>query len=276
MFSAKAIFVKLLYGYGLSAAQALFLRAIFSLPVYIFLAVKFSTNEKIKPKDYLWILLFGFIGYYLASLFDFLGLEFLSASMERIILFIYPTLVLLLSALFLKNKIQRLQIIAVIITYLGVVLAFSGELSQKQDSNTYMGGVYILLSALTYAGYLVGSQWLIPKFGVGTFTSYAMIVSCICILGHYYLVDGTPFWVFPRAVYYYGIAIAVFSTIIPSYLVSSAIQKLGASDFAILAGLGPVSTVVLAHIFLNETLNWQQTLGSVVVIIGVTIIGLKK
>ena len=167
LFSAKAVMVKLGYQFQVSSLHFLLFRMLFAAPIYILIALYYKPKhpKKIKRKDFIWVAFFGFIGYYLASLFDFIGLQYISAGLERIILFIYPTLVVLISWLLLKEKLRRKQGLAILITYVGVVITFWGEI-QFGSSKTILGGFLIILSALTYASYLVGSGWLIPKFGV--------------------------------------------------------------------------------------------------------------
>ncbi len=277
LFSTKAILVKLAYQYDVKTLELLLFRMLFSLPFYVsILLLTRKTNSPTAAKsDFLWIVLFGFLGYYLASYFDFLGLNYIKAGLERIILFIYPTFVVLLGFIFFKQRITKPQTIAIIITYFGVLITFWSELdiSGKQ---TLWGGFLVVLSALTYASYLVGSGWLIPKYGVLRFTCYAMIVSTICVVLHYSFNGDWNLWNFPFQVYLYGVLMAIISTLIPSFLVSESIKQLGAANFSILGSLGPVSTILLAYIFLDEQLTYLQLLGMLVVIFGVTYLSLKR
>ncbi|RBW56686.1 EamA/RhaT family transporter [Tenacibaculum sp. E3R01] len=279
MFSSKAVMVKMAYQYNVSSIHLLLFRMLFSLPFYIIILLLDNRKREVKVilknKDYLWLFFFGFIGYYLASYFDFLGLQYIEASLERIILFVYPTLVLLINRLFFKEKVTKHQVWAILLTYIGVVLAF-GSGSQVFDYTILLGGVLVFLSALTYASYLVGSGWLIPRFGVKTFTSYAMIVSTICVVIHYLLVDRTSIFIYPKEVYYLGFLMAIIATLIPSFLVSYAIQKIGASNFSILGSIGPFSTIVLAIIFLNESMSFWQFIGAIIVVVGVRIVVKKN
>ena len=270
--------VKLAYSYEVDAISILLLRMLFSFPFYIVIAYLYrnqNTIDKPNSKDYLWLVFFGFVGYYLASYFDFVGLTFIKASLERVILFLYPTIVILLNKFFLKQLLTRIQTIAIGLTYLGIVIAFSDEVSIS-GSETYLGGFFILLSAITYAFYLVGSGWLIPKFGVMKFTAYAMIVSCICVFIHYSITSETSLFDFSMEVYVLGFLIAVFATVIPSFLVSASIKMISSSNFAIVAGIGPISTIILAAIFLNERLTLLQLFGALIVIIGILFVSLKK
>lgn len=215
------------------------------------------------------------VGYYLASYFDFVGLTYIKASLERIILFICPTVVILLNRLFLKQPITKIQALAIFLSYLGIVIAFSDEVDIS-GNNTYLGGFFVLLSAITYASYLVGSGWLIPKFGVVKFTAYAMLVSCFCVFVHFSFIGNTALFSLPWQVYGYGFLIAVFATVIPSFLVSASIKMISSSNFAIVAGIGPISTIILASLFLGETLTLLQFLGAILVIIGIVVTSLKK
>ncbi|MBO0340880.1 MAG: DMT family transporter [Bacteroidota bacterium] len=277
MFSSKAVMVKLAYRYDVDTLDLLLFRMLFSLPFYIFILFlirKKSANTKIVGKDYAWLLLFGFVGYYLASYFDFLGLNYIKAGLERIILFVYPTIVVFLSWLIFRQKISKVQFIAILVTYVGVLITFWDEL-EVSGNEVLLGGFLVLLSAITYASYLVGSGWLIPKFGVLRFTCYAMIVSTICIVMHYLVSGHWGFMDYPWPVYAYGFAMAIFATFIPSFLVSAAIERLGASNFSILGSLGPISTILLAYVFLDEKLTYWQLVGMSVVIFGVTYLSIQ-
>ncbi|MCF8714791.1 DMT family transporter [Joostella atrarenae] len=276
LFSAKAVMVKLAYQYNVSPVNLLMFRMLFALPFYI-LVLLFTKKSTVKhtKKDYLWLVFFGFIGYYLASYFDFLGLQYIKASLERIILFIYPTIVLILSRIFLKRPITKIQLIAILISYLGILVAFWDEVA-LDGTEFLMGAGFIFLSALTYASYLTGSDWLIPKFGVVRFTSYAIIISCLSVVIHYALTEHTSLLGYHQNVYWLAILMAIFSTVIPSYLVSYCIKEIGASNFAIIAGLGPISTIILASIFLGESLTLLQFGGTILVIVGIVLVSLNK
>jgi len=276
LFSTKAILVKLAYRYEVDTLELLLFRMLFSVPFYLIILLSIQRKEKHVPtkKDGLWIILFGFLGYYMASYFDFLGLNYIKAGLERIILFIYPTIVVLLGYVFFKDRISRQQGIAICITYFGVLITFWGELDFS-GNKTLWGGFLVFLSAITYASYLVGSGWLIPKYGVLRFTCYAMIVSTCCVLVHYSFNGDWNLACFPMPVYVYGLLMAIISTLIPSFLVSASIKRLGASSFSILGSLGPVSTIILAYVFLGEQLTYLQLLGMLVVIAGVTYLSLK-
>ncbi|MCU4177622.1 DMT family transporter [Carboxylicivirga sp. N1Y90] len=281
MFSAKAVMVKMAYAYNVDSVTLLLLRMSMALPIYIVIASIESSKKnrsKLKSKDYYSLIALGILGYYLASYLDFEGLKHLSAGMERLILFIYPTLVVIISALFLKQRINKYQIRAIIITYLGVFIAFY-KYSSLSDSSTNipLGALLIFGSALSYAIYLVGSGDLIPRIGSVRFTAYAMIVSCTAVILHYIIMgNGSDVFNQVPQVYALGAAMAIISTVIPSFLLSEAIKRIGAANVAIIGSLGPISTIVLAVIFLGEVITIYQAIGTFIVILGVLLIMLKK
>lgn len=277
LFSAKAVMVKLGYRFDVDAVTLLLLRMLFALPVYLFIAYREtkSSSYQLSKKQILQVVALGFIGYYLASYFDFYGLQFISASLERLILFVYPTLVILISVFVLKRKVTKVQVYAILITYIGIFVAFADDLSFARDQ-LWIGVGSIFLSALTYAAYLVGSGELIPKVGAVRFTAYAMTVSCIMVIIHYLLTNTNEVLQQPWQVYMLGFAMAIISTVIPSFLISEAIKRLGASNFAIFGSLGPISTILLAIAILGERLDIYQIVGTVIVIFGVSIINVKK
>ncbi|WP_405246322.1 DMT family transporter [Cellulophaga sp. Asnod2-G02] len=277
LFSAKAVIVKLAYQYKIDYLTLLLFRMVFSFPFYLVIALwkKPAQPEIIKRIDWFWLFFFGFIGYYLASLFDFMGLQYIKAGLERIILFVYPTIVVLISWLVFKKKLNRNQLIALLITYAGVIVAFWDEIGLKGE-DAILGGFLILLSAISYASYLVGSGWLIPKFGALQFTSYAMIVSTIIVALHFSIEGNYALFKYPKEVYYLGLLMAVFCTLIPSFLVSAAIERLGASTFSMFGSLGPVATILLAFVFLDERVTFLQAIGMCIVLFGVTLVAVQK
>lgn len=277
MFSSKAVMVKMAYNYSIDAVSLLMLRLMFSLPVYIIillLSIKKLRQKALPVKDYLTIVFFGFLGYYLASYLDFVGLKYVSASLERLILFIYPTLVLILSAIFLGKRATLAQKIAVLVTYAGVGMAFIK--TNMESENLILGAVLIFFCALSYAAYLVGCGKLIPKFGAAQFTSIAMIVSTLSALVHYLVENGANFTEYPAEVFVLSLAMAVISTLIPSFLLAEAIRRIGSTNVAIVGSFGPISTIILAMIFIGEIITLYQIIGTFVVVVGIMIIGIKK
>lgn len=280
LFSTKAVFVKLAYQYDVDALSLLLFRMLFSLPIFLTIAIYISTKKdtyKLKLKDYVQVALLGILGFYLASLFDFIGLQYISASLERLILFIYPTLVVLIGVFFFREKLTGPQIIALILTYIGILIVFAGNVEVGEKDKLYLGAILVLGSAIFYAIYLVGSGRLLPKMGSWLFTSYALTVSSSAVIIHYLIYNqGIANLDFPYQVYIYAGLMASISTVIPTFLVSEGIRLIGASNASIVGSIGPVSTITLAYIFLGERLTTVQILGGVLVLGGVLFISLQQ
>lgn len=279
-FSSKAVMVKLAYKYHVDAVSLLALRMVFSLPFFLLIGV-FTRRKNTPPvaitrHDYVLLIIYGLLGYYLASLFDFLGLQYISAGLERLILFIYPALVVVFSYIFLGKKINRNQYLALGLTYAGVLLVLLGDVDVASQRNLVKGGLLIFASAVAYALYLMGSGVLIPKFGSVRFNSYAMSVATVGVLAHYLFKQGRPIFYFEPVVYGYGALMAVVATVIPSYLMAEGIRLVGAGNTAIIGSIGPISTILLAYIFLHETVSGGQLVGTAVVLGGILLITLKK
>lgn len=275
-FSGKAVLVKIGYSYGASVMSLLNLRMLFALPFFIIMAYmsEKNTSERVSSKDWLSVIFLGVIGYYLASYFDFEGLRYISAGMERIILFTYPTMVVVLSAIFFNLKIQKKQLIALLITYIGIIIAFYGE-GEVIGKKTMSGAMLIFASAFTYAMYLVGSGQLIPKIGARRFTAYGMIVSTFAVLIHSSFTNNIQLVTDPK-ILILGFCMAVFCTVIPSVLLAEGIKRIGSSPASIVASVGPVSTIILAAMFLGESITLIQVLGTVLVISGVLLVSKKE
>jgi len=278
LFSAKAVTVKLCYQYGVDPVSLLVLRMVFSLPFYIIILLYYNKkypSKEIQKKEWYLIIFLGIVGYYGASYFDFSGLKYITASLERLILFIYPTIVVIISSILFKRKINGNQIIALILTYAGILFAVLHDLHQDQH-NVLIGGLLIFLSAVTYAMYLIGTEKLIPLIGTVRFTSYAMIVSTIAVIIHYLLSQDLEVFHLRKEVYYLAIFMAVFSTVIPSFLISEGIRMVGSGTASIIGSIGPVSTIILAYIFLGEDISIYQIIGTLLVLAGVLIVSRKK
>ncbi len=281
-FSTKAIFVKLAYrDTQVDAISLLVLRMIFSLPFFLISAGVYSSKEnnvKFTAKQWIYIAVIGCLGYYISSLLDFLGLQFVTAGIERLILFIYPTLVLFMNSVLFKQKVKGIQWLAVAVTYSGLLLAFFGEVdfSVSQNENFIWGSFLIFICAITYAAYIVGSGKLIPLVGAVKFNSYAMSFACIGVFLHFFATSEQSLTSLPSQVYIYGLLMAILSTVIPSYLVSIGINRIGAGNAAIVASVGPVSTILLAYYFLNESIFVMQVVGTAMILFGVLLISRGK
>ena len=283
LFSTKAIWIKLCFKTtNIDASSLLMLRMLFSLPFYIAAMWYFFKNQqlkKVKASTYIGACLIGLLGYYMSSLFDFIGLQYVSASIERIILFIYPTLAVLLNLMIFKVAITTRQWIAILITYFGIGLAYWGELNQIPDTKTFFFGTWmILLCAITFALYLVGSGKIIPKIGAPQFTSLSMLAATVGIFIHYWVTHSQNIAaiidlpILNSSSIYYVIALAIIATVIPSFLMSGGMKRIGSNDLAIITSIGPVSTLFQARWVLNEAFSWEQILGTVFVLVGVLLV----
>ncbi len=281
-FSTKAIFVKLAYrDTAVDAVSLLALRMIFSLPFFLVSAGVYSSKEnnvKFTTKQWMYVALIGCLGYYISSLLDFMGLQFVTASIERLILFIYPTLVLLMNSVLFKQKIKLIQWLAVIITYAGLLLAFFSEvdIDSSQNENFLWGSFLIFVCAFTYAAYIVGSGKLIPMVGAIKFNSYAMSFACVGVLLHFFVTSEQSLIELPAKVYTYSFLMAILSTVIPSYLVTLGIKRIGSDTAAIVGSVGPVSTILLAYFFLNESIYAMQIVGTAMILFGVLLVSRGK
>jgi drug/metabolite transporter (DMT)-like permease len=275
LFSTKAVLVKLTYVHEVDPVIILSLRMIFSLPFYI-VALLFISSQKgkgisLSMSQVAQLFVLGIAGYYFSSLMDFQGLKYISASLERLIIFIYPTLVVMLSALFYKKRIGKKEAISLFLTYSGIVFVIATDL-QPQQNNLVLGSTMVFLSALTYAVYLIGSGRLIPHMGSLRFTTYVMIISSLAVLVHFFIQYDLSALVLPTEVYVLAILMAVFATVIPSFLLSEAIKIIGSEKTSIIASIGPVSTITLAFIYLGEIISIQQCIGAFFVLSGVMLI----
>ena len=279
LFSAKAIMVKLALPYGIDPVGLLLLRLGLAAPFYIAILVwvKARADRPLQIRaNAISIFWLGFVGYYLASYLDFVGLTYIPASLERVILYLFPTMVLLISAVFLKQPIRLHQMVAIALCYGGVFVAVRFGDQQTAANHQWFGVGLVFLSALTYSIYVVGSGQLIPKLGVWVFTSCAMIVSTFCIVVHHVLSQSSvELFQFPWPVYAYGLAMATVGTVIPSFLISEGIKRIGASNASIIGGIGPISTIILAAIILGERFTIAQAIGTSFVIAGVLYISLN-
>ncbi|MBK8610469.1 MAG: DMT family transporter [Chitinophagaceae bacterium] len=280
LFSTKAILVKLAFAHtDTDAISLLALRMVFALPVYLAVAFLYSnrsSNVKFTSRQWLLVVAMGLTGYYLSSLFDFIGLQYISAGLERLILFLYPTFAVFLNAVFFKQKINTIQRIALALTYMGIGIAFFGELRLDNTNPDFLlGSFFIFLCAITFSIYLVGSGRLIPLVGATKFTAYAMTAAAIGVLGHYFVVGNTVHHV-SNELLGYGILLAIIATVIPTFLISNGLKKIGSNNVAIISSIGPVSTILQAHFVLGEPLTVSQIGGTLLVITGVLLTGWRN
>lgn len=281
LFSTKAIIVKKAFvDVKADALTLLTLRMIFSLPFYLIAAFVVSSsksNKKMTAKEWIIVILLGMFGYYLSSFLDFVGLQYISAGLERLILFLYPTFVVLINAYLFKEKIKGKVIWALILSYFGIAIAYIGELQiDTGNPNFYWGSLLIFLCAITFAIYIAGSGYIIPKIGASKFTAYALLCSTAGVFVHYIARGDYSTLQNSMNLWWYGILLAVVATVIPTFLLSSATKKIGASNVAIISSIGPVSTILQAHFILDEPIFAEQILGTAMILAGVLLLSVKS
>ena len=257
------------------------LRMLIAFPFYLIVLIlnKAKLKGNITRSHLLWAIAMGVLGYYLSSLFDFIGLQYVSAGIERIILFVYPTLALVINRVLFKVSITKRQWISILITYLGIGIAYWGELHLMPNTHLFIyGSVMVLLCGITYAFYLVGTGKLVPLMGARVYTSVAMIAASMGIFSHYLLQTinkgslDSLVYPMPSNIIWYVIALAMVATVIPSFLLSTGMKRLGSNNLSIITSIGPVSTLFQANLILGEILSWQQLIGTGLVIVGVLLI----
>jgi drug/metabolite transporter (DMT)-like permease len=276
--SAKAIFVKLAYQHGATPFTLTELRMAFALPIFLGVAIVSMrrASEATSLADKAWIVVLGCVGNYLAGYLDFKGLEFVSASVERLILFLYPTLVVLLSRAIFKTPFSSWQAAAVAISYAGIALLFAFDADAAQMPGAFsLGASLVFGSALAYAVYLVSSTHFIRRLGSVRFTAYAMTASCTVAVAHGLAAEPWSAFVVPVPVYGYALLLAVVSTVLPIFLISEALRRAGANRTALVGAVGPVVTILLAGAYLGERIVPYQIAGILFVLAGVVLVSVK-
>ncbi len=276
-FSFKAIFIKLAYPFGVSAITLLALRMLFSLPAFMWVGWREGRSApSLTTRQKLALLLLGLLGYYGASLFDFIGLQYISAGLERLILFTYPTLTLLFGVWFQGQRGSRRQVAAIALTYLGIGLAVMHDIRVSTDlSAVLIGGGFVFVSAICYAAYTAGAAPMIARLGSARFAALAMMVSTAGTLLHFVIAEPLSALIQPWQVYALSIGMALFSTVMPVFMQTAAIKRLGSARAALMSTLGPPLTIVFGALVLSEPMSLAQAAGALLVVSGVVLVGRK-
>ena len=272
-FSLKAIFVKLAYPYGVDAITLLALRMGFSLPVFIWVGFhQRKSGGELDRRDWGRLLVLGCLGYYGASILDFWGLQYISAGLERLILFTYPTLTILIGILFQGKPFTRREGIAVVLCYSGIGFAFMHDLGLNEARDVWIGGGLVFASSISYALYLSGSAPMIGRLGALRFSALATLVSSAVTLLHFGLVQPFSAFIQPLPVYGWGLAMALFATVIPVFAQAAAIRRLGAGQASLIAMVGPILTIGFGWWLLDESISLAQLGGAGLVVVGILIV----
>ena len=270
-FSGKAIIVKLAYRHGVDAVTLIMLRMLFALP--IFAAMAWWAGRGWAPltrRDGLGVLGLGVSGYYLASFLDFAGLAYISASLERLILYLNPTIVLLLGWALYGRGIRRGQALGMAISYCGVVLVFGIEARHAQGGSAVWGATLVFLSAVSYAIYLVYSGEMVQRLGAVRLVGLATTVACGCCLLQFVLLRplSAALQVAPE-VLWLSVLNATLCTAAPVLMVMMAVERIGASAASQVGMVGPLSTLVMGAWLLDEPFTLWVVAGTGLVIAGI-------
>ena len=277
-FAFRPVLIKLGYAAApVSATTLLFLRMVLSFPFFAAVAWWLRNEPPLARRDWAGIVGLGFLGYYLASLLDFLGLQYVPAGHGRLIMFLYPTLVVILSALFLGKRPTGRELAALAVTYTGIALVLSQQLGAPAEHRLFFfGAALVFSSAMCYAVYLVTGSQLIKRVGSMRFTAYTMMVSTVPAVIQFGILEGAAALELPRIVWVYAILLATVCTVLPVFLVAEALKRIGATRFALIGALGPVTTVLADFVLLAGKLSALQLVGGTLVIGGVLLVTLKK
>ncbi len=277
-FSFKAIFVKLAYAVPqavpVDAITLLSLRMLFALPFFVVIGLHASRSAApLSRGDWLTLSALGLLGYYGASILDFIGLGYISAGLERLILFTYPTLTVLIGVVFMGKTLRAREVGALLLSYAGIGLVFFHDLEFAGETRAVLlGAAFVFASSLSYALYLAGSGEMIQRLGSARFTALAMLVSVLATELHFFASRPLSALRQPPAIYGYGAAMAILSTVLPVFLQSAAIRRIGAGRSVMIGTLGPMLTIAFAWLLLDEPLSLVQLAGAALVLAGVWLI----
>jgi drug/metabolite transporter (DMT)-like permease len=277
LFSTKAVVAKLLYRYHIDAVTLIAFRMLFSLPVFAAVALwKMRVEAPLSPADRWRIAGLGLVGYYLSSYLDFLGLQYISVGLERLILFLTPTFVLVITATFFKRRIGLAQWGALGLSYCGIVLVFMHDLAGGQAASTALGALFVLGSAVSYAFYLLSTGEMVRRVGSLRLVAYAMCVSSAACIAQFFILRPVDMLVQPLQVYGLSLVNGVFCTILPVFMTMAAVQRIGAPTASQAGMVGPVSTLFLGYLVLGEPVTGVQLLGTGLVLAGIALLSVKK
>jgi drug/metabolite transporter (DMT)-like permease len=261
--------VKLAYRYGVDAVTVLMYRMLFALPLFVALSWWAGRDKPpLSASDWMLLSGLGFSGYYLASFLDFSGLQYIGANLERLILYLNPTIVLAVSALAFKAHVQPRQWAALVISYIGVLVVFGHDVS-LQGEHVVLGSVLVLGSAISYALYLVFSGQAVKRLGPLRITGVATTIACVLCIAQFFVVRPPSAMVVAPEVLWLSMLNATLCTFLPVLFVMLAIERIGAPTVAQTGIIGPVSTVLLSVLILDEPFTVWTAAGTVLVLTGI-------
>ncbi|HEU4626420.1 MAG TPA: DMT family transporter [Steroidobacteraceae bacterium] len=275
-FSGKAIIVKLAYRYDVDAVTLLMYRMLFALPLFVGLSIYASRGKPaLTRRDRLTLIALGFCGYYLASFLDFMGLQYISASLERLILYLNPTFVLVISVLLFKQQVSQRQWIALLVSYLGIIVVFGHDVTTS-GSHVVLGSLLVLGSAISYALYLLYSGQVVKRLGALRITGISSsVASILCVAQFFLLRPIAALHVAPQVIWL-SLLNAIACTFLPVLLVMLAIERVGSNVTAQTGNIGPLSTILLSVLLLGEPFTIWIALGTALVLLGVYLLARWK
>jgi drug/metabolite transporter (DMT)-like permease len=279
-FSFKGILVKLAFeSYPVDAVTLLALRMLYSAPFFCAMAWWSSRRPglaRIARRDMLRLVWFGFIAYYVASLLDFVGLQYITASLERLVMFLYPTVVVILSALLLGKRVTRRAMVALVLSYAGIALVFWQDVHLAPDAGaTLIGGALVFGSASLYALYLVQAGAVINRLTSLRFIAWAMLASTVFVLAQFVLTRPLTALAVPARIHWLSLAMAIVATVLPVWLTAESVRRMGANAASLVGALGPVFTAGLGAVILGERIEGLQLVGGALVLVGVLLVTLR-
>jgi drug/metabolite transporter (DMT)-like permease len=278
-FSFRPILIKLSYAaHPVTPNTLLFLRMALSLPFFLVIAWWLRKQQPaLTGRDWAAVAGLGFLGYYAASFLDFIGLQYVGAGVGRLILFLYPTLVLSLSFFFLKKTPTRREVASLVLSYAGIALVVSDQVDTSREGKLFLFGVLLVFaSALCYAAYLVAGSQVVKRIGSMRFTAYSMAVATLPALVQFLVLEPASALDLPANVWTYAIILATVSTVLPLFLQAEALRRIGATEFALVGAVSPVSVAVMSALGLGEPFGLPQVAGAALVIGGVLLVSLKR
>lgn len=273
LFATKGIFIKLAFAVGVSTEATLALRMLVALPFYVIIFATLLRRDpelksRLTPRQVIPAMAVGALGYYVSSYFDFAGLAYVSAQYARLVLFTYPFFVLLFGVWFFGDRMNWKLVPPMLVTYLGLIVIFAWNMTAQPDG-LVLGTVLVLCSALTFALYQHLAKRQMKILGSALFTCIAMSTAAVLAIGQSAIMDGAETWMsFSPYVWFLGLLLGIFSTVLPSFCINNAIARIGARTTAATGSFGPIITTVLAVVILGEDFTVFHAIGTALVLFG--------
>ncbi len=276
LFSSKVIMTKWAFIYGASPLVILVLRMLSAAPFYLIIGAiaSYRSTEPIVFKDKVIIFILGLIGYYFSSFLDFTGMQYISSGLERMILYLYPTFVILISAVVLRQKVTKDIILSLSLSYIGILCMFFGDIDFNQ-SDQLLGAGLVTGAAFSFAIFLIVGGKLIKRIGTLRYTSYAMLTSAAALSIHFTIDSGFSFQDTSKEVILIGCGVGALCTVLPSFMINRGLAVLGPEKVSIYGAVGPVSVFILGTILYDESITILKILGAFLVILGGLTLSLK-